>query len=161
MRQSEGGVPDLARLLAEDRTEKPFFAGKLGFALGRHFADKYIAGMNLGADGDDAFVIKVAEHIFADIGDIACDLLRPEFCVSGFAGIFFYMDRCINVISYKALASFVIDADKCKGCSACSRKCPTNAISGEIKHPYVIDQAKCIKCGSCMDTCKFGAISKN
>ena len=61
----------------------------------------------------------------------------------------------------KALASFVIDADKCKGCSACSRKCPTNAISGEIKHPYVIDQAKCIKCGSCMDTCKFGAISKN
>ena len=61
----------------------------------------------------------------------------------------------------KALASFVIDAEKCKGCSACSRKCPTNAISGEIKHPYVIDQAKCIKCGSCMDTCKFGAISKN
>ena len=61
----------------------------------------------------------------------------------------------------KALASLVIDADKCKGCSACSRKCPTNAIIGEIKHPYVIDQAKCIKCGSCMDTCKFGAISKN
>ena len=60
----------------------------------------------------------------------------------------------------KALARFVIDPEKCKGCSACSRKCPVNAISGEIKKPFVIDQDKCIKCGTCIETCKFGAISK-
>ena len=60
----------------------------------------------------------------------------------------------------KALARFTIDPEKCKGCSACSRKCPVNAISGEIKSPFVIDQAKCIKCGTCLETCKFGAISK-
>ncbi|MBO4501130.1 MAG: NADH-quinone oxidoreductase subunit NuoF [Clostridia bacterium] len=60
----------------------------------------------------------------------------------------------------KALARYTIDPEKCKGCSACSRKCPVNAISGEIKSPFVIDQDKCIKCGTCMDTCKFGAISK-
>ncbi len=60
----------------------------------------------------------------------------------------------------KNLLRFVIDPDKCKGCTACARKCPVNAISGSIKQPHVIDTAKCIKCGSCIETCKFGAISK-
>ncbi len=60
----------------------------------------------------------------------------------------------------KNLLKFTIDKDKCKGCSACARKCPVGAISGEIKQPYTIDADKCIKCGVCMDTCKFDAISK-
>ena len=60
----------------------------------------------------------------------------------------------------KNLLRFVIDPAKCKGCTACARKCPVNAISGAIKQPHVIDTEKCIKCGSCIDTCKFGAISK-
>ncbi len=60
----------------------------------------------------------------------------------------------------KNLLQYVIDPEKCKGCTACARKCPVNAISGTVKAPHVIDTAKCIKCGSCIDTCKFGAISK-
>ncbi|NLM75615.1 MAG: NADH-quinone oxidoreductase subunit NuoF [Clostridiaceae bacterium] len=59
-----------------------------------------------------------------------------------------------------ALLNYVIIADKCKGCSLCARKCPVNAISGEVKKPYVIDQDKCIKCGVCMESCKFAAIEK-
>ena len=59
----------------------------------------------------------------------------------------------------KKLLSYVI-TDKCIGCSACSRKCPVGAISGEIKQKFVIDQAKCIKCGVCQSTCRFGAIEK-
>ena len=58
------------------------------------------------------------------------------------------------------LLNFIIDPAKCRGCTACARKCPVNAISGTVKNPHVIDSAKCIKCGTCMDTCKFGAISK-
>lgn len=58
----------------------------------------------------------------------------------------------------KALKSYEIDSEKCKGCSACSRKCPVGAISGEIKSPFKIDKNKCIKCGACMQTCKFNAI---
>ena len=60
----------------------------------------------------------------------------------------------------KSLLRYVIDQDKCKGCSLCSKKCPVGAISGQIKSPFVIDKTKCIKCGVCMSTCKFGAIEK-
>ncbi len=62
--------------------------------------------------------------------------------------------------SCKALLSYTIDPEKCKGCSACSRVCPAEAISGVVRSPFKIDQSKCIKCGSCMEKCKFGAISK-
>ncbi len=60
----------------------------------------------------------------------------------------------------KSLLQYKIDPEKCKGCTACARKCPVGAISGTVKNPHTIDTAKCIKCGACMATCKFGAISK-
>ena len=60
----------------------------------------------------------------------------------------------------KKLVSYSIEADKCKGCTACARKCPVGAISGAVKTPHAIDTSKCVKCGVCMDTCRFGAIIK-
>ena len=57
-----------------------------------------------------------------------------------------------------ALISYAIDNSICKGCSLCSKKCPQNAISGEIKKPFIIDNEKCIRCGQCIIGCKFGAI---
>ncbi len=60
----------------------------------------------------------------------------------------------------KKLLSYVIVEDKCKGCTACARKCPVGAISGSVKQPHTIDTTKCIKCGVCVDTCKFDAIIK-
>ncbi len=61
--------------------------------------------------------------------------------------------KCSKLIQY------TIDPAKCKGCTACARKCPAGAITGAVKTPHVIDQSKCIKCGACEATCKFGAIS--
>ena len=60
----------------------------------------------------------------------------------------------------QALLSYVIDPEKCRGCTACARVCPGGAISGEVKKPHSIDPAKCLKCGACMEKCRFGAISK-
>ncbi len=60
--------------------------------------------------------------------------------------------KCTALIEYR------IDAELCRGCSLCSRKCPVDAISGVVKSPYVIDSEKCVRCGQCIDTCKFNAI---
>lgn len=60
----------------------------------------------------------------------------------------------------KGLVKFEIDKTKCIGCTACSRVCPTNAISGAVRCPHEINQEKCIKCGSCAKTCKFSAVRK-
>lgn len=58
----------------------------------------------------------------------------------------------------KALKLYTIIADKCTGCTACTRACPVAAITGEKRQPHVIDVDKCIRCGACYDKCKFSAI---
>ncbi|MBR4943910.1 MAG: NADH-quinone oxidoreductase subunit NuoF [Peptococcaceae bacterium] len=60
----------------------------------------------------------------------------------------------------KHLLQYQIDADKCKGCTACARNCPVGAIEGAVREPHRIDTSKCIKCGSCIEKCRFGAISR-
>lgn len=57
-----------------------------------------------------------------------------------------------------SLLTFTIDPDKCKMCGLCKKKCPNDAILGEIKHAHYIIPDKCIKCGVCYEVCPFGAI---
>ena len=60
----------------------------------------------------------------------------------------------------KALISYGILPDKCKGCGLCLKSCPAEAITGERKKAHAIDQSKCIRCGICLEQCpsKFNAI---
>ena len=61
----------------------------------------------------------------------------------------------------KALKTYTIDEEKCKGCTKCARNCPVGAIEGKVKEAHKIDQSKCIKCGACAANCPFKAIVLN
>jgi NADH:ubiquinone oxidoreductase subunit F (NADH-binding)/(2Fe-2S) ferredoxin len=67
-------------------------------------------------------------------------------------------DRKCTASVCRNLRTFYIDIDKCTGCSACAKKCPTNAIIGAPRSPYFVVEEKCIGCGICETTCKFGAV---
>ena len=58
----------------------------------------------------------------------------------------------------KALLTYSINPEKCKGCGACKRGCPADAILGDLRKPHVINPFKCIRCGMCQSRCHFDAI---
>ena len=48
--------------------------------------------------------------------------------------------------------------EKCNGCTACAKICPTGAVYGEKKKSHWIDADICIDCGVCGKLCPAGAI---
>jgi NADH:ubiquinone oxidoreductase subunit F (NADH-binding) len=68
-------------------------------------------------------------------------------------------DRKCRANVCRGLRTFLIDVDKCTGCTACATKCPVNAIYGTRLQPYFIVDEKCTGCGICYDICKFSAIT--
>ncbi|MCK4883857.1 MAG: 4Fe-4S binding protein [Candidatus Diapherotrites archaeon] len=54
----------------------------------------------------------------------------------------------------------IFDKEKCVGCSACSKACPSDAckINKKMKKA-VFDFDKCVMCGNCVRACKFSALS--
>lgn len=50
----------------------------------------------------------------------------------------------------------VIDANKCKDCSLCSRRCKASCIDYRNHH---IDYSRCVACMDCIGTCKHGALA--
>jgi NADH:ubiquinone oxidoreductase subunit F (NADH-binding)/Pyruvate/2-oxoacid:ferredoxin oxidoreductase delta subunit len=67
-------------------------------------------------------------------------------------------DRKCRANVCRGLRTFVIDVEKCTGCTVCAGKCPVNAIYGTRLQPFFIVEDKCTGCGICYDVCKFSAV---
>ncbi|KGF10947.1 NADH dehydrogenase [Tissierellia bacterium S5-A11] len=72
----------------------------------------------------------------------------------------FFEDEYVNYANHLVKKGYIIDPDKCIGCTKCARFCPVNCISGSIKKPHSINLDKCIACGTCYHNCPVNAISK-
>src|SRR5208282_2285908 len=92
-RHAQAGVADLAGLFAEDGAQQFLFGRKLGLALGGYLADQDVLRADFGADADDAAGVEVLERLFADVGNVAGDLLGSELGVARDAFVFLDMHR--------------------------------------------------------------------
>ena len=52
--------------------------------------------------------------------------------------------------------SVYLQVEKCKGCTNCVKRCPTEAIRIQNGHS-VIDEERCIDCGECIKHCPYKA----
>ena len=65
---------------------------------------------------------------------------------------------CPSLEEYEKKVMTIAHQELCIGCTACAKKCPVNAITGERKQAHIINQALCIKCGVCAEVCKLEAV---
>ncbi len=56
----------------------------------------------------------------------------------------------------KRFHSVRLDKDKCKGCTNCLKRCPTEAIRVRGGRAHIIDE-RCIDCGECISVCDYHA----
>ncbi len=69
------------------------------------------------------------------------------------------MDKRCPAGVCKALITYSVHQDNCKGCNLCIKQCPQGAITPVGKKlPVKLDSEKCIKCGACFDVCKLDGI---
>ena len=52
--------------------------------------------------------------------------------------------------------SVTLDVSKCKGCTNCIKRCPTEAIRVREGHAIIIED-RCIDCGECIRMCPYQA----
>ena len=61
----------------------------------------------------------------------------------------------LGFLSRFALFRVSIDADKCKECGLCARKCKASCI--DVKN-HTVDHSRCVDCMDCLDACRHDAI---
>lgn len=64
------------------------------------------------------------------------------------------MAREVNTLSY--YHSVTLNKSKCRGCTTCLKRCPTEAIRIRNNHAQILS-AQCIDCGECIKVCSYHA----
>ncbi len=113
------------------------------------------------------------ERMLAKIREIAETMSVASLCALGrtaanpvLSTMQYFMDEYLEHIRdkrcragvCKELTTFVVDADKCTGCTLCAKLCPVDAVSGERGKPHSIDTDACTRCGACFNGCPVDAI---
>ena len=82
----------------EDGVQQLLFRRQLALALGRDLAHQDVAGAHVGADADDAVLVEVAQHLLADVGDVAGELLAAELGLADLDVELLDVDRGVGVV---------------------------------------------------------------
>jgi hypothetical protein len=101
---AQRGVLHVAGLLAEDRAQQLLFRRQRGLALGRDLADQHVAGVDLGADVDDARLVQAGQLLLAQVRDVARDFLAAQLGVARHHHQLLDVDRGVAVFGDDALA---------------------------------------------------------
>ena len=83
---------------AENRVQQLFFRRQLGFRFRRNLADQDIAGADIRADPHDAGLVEISQRLFADVGNIASELLAAQLRLANFDVEFLDVDRRVGVV---------------------------------------------------------------
>ena len=100
---TQGGVTHLAGLLAEDGAQQALLRGQLGLTLRGDLTDQNVAGLDLGADADDAALIKVGHSVLADVRQVAGNLFGAQLGFAGVNLVLLDVDGGESVVLHEAL----------------------------------------------------------
>ena len=100
-RAVERSIAHVAGLFTEDGAQQFLFRRELGLALGRDFADQNVALLDRSADANDAGFIQIAQHGFADVGNVARNFFRTKLGVAGFDLVLLDVHRGVVILFHQ------------------------------------------------------------
>ncbi len=94
------------------------------------------------------------------LGQTAPNPIPPPCAISATEYVAHVVEKRCPAGVCKHLLRYTIDPDKCRGCTACARVCPADAITGKGQRGACHRSCEVLKVRRLHGECKFGAISR-